>query len=86
MPSYAEPHSPEWFSILEAYDARQAGRTRQVIKQAESPDVCSICGDTPAMDYKLVHPVPAARSVPTLRLCDDCRLIRELSGESFVPR
>jgi hypothetical protein len=85
MPSYAKPHTPEWFAELEAFDYVQANIARRAVELAGSPDVCSLCGDDPAADYKLVQPVPVAGSVATIRLCDGCSFIRELDGESFIP-
>jgi hypothetical protein len=85
MPSYAKPHSPQWFADLESFDPVQADHTRQIIEMADSSEVCSVCGDDPATDYKLVHPFPVTDAVATMRLCDGCRFIRELDGESFMP-
>ena len=85
MATRAKPHSAEWFKVLGGFDRHQADHTRAIIKAAGSDKVCSICGDEPAADYELVVPVPAARAVSAIRLCDDCRMIREQSGESYVP-
>ena len=85
MATYPEPHSAEWFKALEAFDEIQAAHTRKIIELAGSAEVCSVCGDEPASDYKLVHPQPHKDAVATLRLCSDCRLIRERNGESFLP-
>lgn len=84
MTDYLTPHSKEWFEALEKFNAQQAAHTRQVINLAKSDEVCSVCGDDPASDYRLIHPVPSQGAPDTIRLCDDCRMIRERSGESFV--
>ena len=80
-----KPHSPEWFAALEAFNPQQAAQTRQIIKMANSQEVCSICGDDPAKDYKLDAPGLPANAVATIRLCDDCRSIRKQGGENFIP-
>jgi hypothetical protein len=85
MTAYPKPHSSEWFKALEAFDIVQAAHSRKIIDLAGKTDVCTICGDDPASDYKLVHPKPHKDAVATIRLCDDCRLIREQNGESFLP-
>ena len=85
MTTYLKPHSPEWFKALEAFDTVQAAHSRKIVELAGTPDVCSVCGDDPASDYKLIHPKPHKDAVATIRLCDDCRMIKERHGESFVP-
>lgn len=85
MAHYLKPHSPEWFAALEAFNPFQAVHARGMIQMAKRSDVCSVCGNDPASDYKLVHPTPADDAVATIRLCDDCRTIREKDGESYQP-
>lgn len=80
-----KPHTPEWFKALEAFDQAQARHAKKIVELAGRADVCTICGDDPASDYRLVHPTPARGSVATIRLCDDCRMIRENGGESYLP-
>ena len=46
------PHTEEWFAALEVWNPKQAAMTRMVIASAGAPDVCSICGDDPARDYR----------------------------------
>lgn len=78
------PHSSEWFLALERCNPVQAAHTRSIIKQADSRDVCSICGDVPAKDYRLVGHAIQEGAVTTLRLCDDCWGIRRaMYTESF---
>lgn len=78
------PHSPEWFLALEQYNPVQAAHTRSIIKQAASRDVCSICGDAPVKDYRLVGHAIQEGAVTTLRLCSDCWGIRRaMYTESF---
>jgi hypothetical protein len=81
---HLRPHTPEWFTALEVWDPPKAAMTRKVIKLAGSPDVCSICGDDPAKDYRLEEAHRPAGGVDTLRLCDDCLAIRIGGGEPFV--
>lgn len=83
MAHYCTPHSEEWFKALEAFNPAQAAMTRQIISMAGSSEVCSVCGDDPAQDFKLSVALPPG-AVGTLRLCDDCHEIRSMAGEQFV--
>jgi len=78
------PHTAEWFAALEVWDPPKAAMTRKVIELAESVNVCSICGDDPANDYRLEEAYRPASGVDTLRLCDDCLAIRKLNGDPFI--
>lgn len=80
-----KPHSPAWFAILERWDPAQAMMTRKVIELTGREDVCSICGDDPAADYRLPAKYRSAGGVDTLRLCNDCVQIRQALGEPFAP-
>jgi hypothetical protein len=82
---YLTPHSPEWFVALRDWNPYQADATRVIVELTGKLDVCSICGDEPASDYKLDEETPPLGSVRSLRLCDGCLRIREGAGESFVP-
>lgn len=83
MTYYYKPHSPEWFEALAAFNPMQAAMTKQMIAMSGRDDVCSVCGDDPAIDYKLNGSLPE-KAVGTLRLCDDCHEIRGMAGEQFV--
>lgn len=86
MSNYLKPHSPEWFAALEKVNPNQAAQTKQILSLAGRDDVCSICGDDPAEDYKLMSEQMISGVVATLRLCDDCLNIRRnMHGENFVP-
>lgn len=50
--------------------------TRTIVEAAGRDNVCSICGDESAADYKLASDQIVADVLSTLRLCDDCRKIR----------
>ncbi|HXP23761.1 MAG TPA: hypothetical protein VN807_06450 [Candidatus Sulfotelmatobacter sp.] len=76
MALYLKPHSPEWFAALEAFEPAQALATRRILEFAGQADVCSVCGDDPARDYKLVGASFPENAVATIRLCDDCLNIR----------
>jgi hypothetical protein len=79
------PHTEEWFSALSAWNPHQAAHTRHVVELAASLNVCSLCGDEPARDYRLIGQVVPEGSVCTLRLCGDCWKIRsDMHGESFA--
>jgi hypothetical protein len=79
------PHSREWFAALEAINPQQAAHTRQIIANAGKEAVCTVCGDEPASDYRITTPNQAIDAVVSIRLCKDCRAIREMQGESFQP-
>ncbi len=83
VPSY-KPHTEAWFAALELRNPRQAAMTRQAIATAGRPDVCSICGDDPAADARLVEVGVPEQASLTLRLCEDCRAIRIAAGETYV--
>jgi hypothetical protein len=78
------PHTPEWFEALEVWNPAQAEHTRKIIQLAGDPNVCSICGDDPASDYRLEEGYRPAAGVDTLRLCDDCLRIRRAGDEPFA--
>jgi hypothetical protein len=84
MAIYLIPHSDEWFSALEKFNPDQAAHSRLIIERARRLDICTVCGDDPASDYKLVHPEPVRDAVATIRLCRDCRMLRENDGEIYV--
>ena len=87
MPLYPEPHSKEWFDDLESFNPQQAAQTREVLNLAGRKDVCSVCGDDPASDYKVIGENMPADAVASIRLCDDCREMRSsMHGEKYEPR
>ena len=79
------PHSEAWFTAMEARDPKHAAIARMVTSMAGCLEVCSICGDDPANDVRLVEAGVAPSSALTLKLCDDCVGIRAGVGEIFVP-
>jgi Permuted papain-like amidase enzyme, YaeF/YiiX, C92 family len=78
------PHSDEWFAIVERVEPNLAAIARISIVSEGSNEVCSSCGD-PARDYRLANAADAMPGVPSLRLCDDCVVIRRGFGEILVP-
>jgi hypothetical protein len=80
---WLRPHTPEWFAALEVWDPIQAATTRAAIEAAGHSDVCSICGDISANDYRAEEGARPPSGVDTLRLCDDCLEIRREMGEPF---
>lgn len=78
------PHTPEWFAALELWNPQQAAMTRAAIETGGSVNVCSICGDQPANDYRLEEERRPPGGVDTMRLCDDCLGIRHAMDEPFV--
>lgn len=79
------PHTDEWFAALSRWNPAQAMMTRMVLQAAGRSDVCSVCGDDPANDYRLDEEYRPPSGVDTLRLCDDCLRIRHAGGEPFAP-
>lgn len=79
------PHTEEWFAALVAWNPQQAAHTRFILLQAGSDAVCSVCGDDPVRDYRLVGPGVPDGAICTLRLCNDCWRIRaEMHWESLA--
>jgi hypothetical protein len=79
-----KPHTKEWFLALRAVNPAQANHTRQILKAAGRDDVCSVCGDHPASDFRIVSGGIPAGAPTQIRLCDDCRQMREtLQGERY---
>ncbi|MGA8148965.1 MAG: YiiX/YebB-like N1pC/P60 family cysteine hydrolase [Gallionellaceae bacterium] len=79
------PHTSEWFTALAAWNPQQAAHTRLVLQKSESNAICSICGDEPVRDYRLVGPGVPDGVICTLRLCNDCWRIRsEMYAESWA--
>jgi hypothetical protein len=84
-PAALIPHTAEWFASLAALDPNQAAHTRFILEQAESNFVCSVCGDEPVRDYRLVGPGIPDGAICTLRLCNTCWSIRlRMYGESLA--
>ncbi len=80
------PHSKEWFVALAKSNPQEATHTKQIIKSAGTPEVCSECGDAPAGDYEITNKWFATDTLATVRLCDDCLSIRATTqGEQFIP-
>jgi hypothetical protein len=79
------PHTAEWFASMEVWDPVKAVQTRYVINDAGRGDICSICGDDPATDYRLEKMFRPPGGPDTLRLCEDCVEIRKNMGDPFEP-
>jgi hypothetical protein len=62
----------------------QVAHTKSIVDRSCSVDVCSVCGDDPAKDYRLAAPYRPLGGVDTLRLCDDCLGFRR-QGEPYDP-
>ncbi|MBI4995964.1 MAG: hypothetical protein HZC22_03515 [Rhodocyclales bacterium] len=84
-PGVLQPHTPAWFEALTLWDPMQAEMARAAIAAAGHVDVCSVCGDDPARDYRLAEANRPPAGVDTLRLCDDCLAIRQTMGEPYEP-
>jgi hypothetical protein len=83
---YLKPHTNEWFKAVNSINPAQAAMTKQIIGHAGKAEVCSVCGDEPASDYKVSGALFSPTIGATIRLCDDCRSIRQMTeGESYAP-
>ena len=82
MDFYLRPHSKDWFAALEVFDPVQASHTRTIVEDAGREDVCSICGDFPAEELKIVG--EDAPPLASIRLCNECRAMRSsIQGERY---
>jgi hypothetical protein len=80
------PHSKEWFAALAKVNPQEAAHTKQVIKSAGTPEVCSECGGAPAGDYEITDKWFAPDTLATVRLCEDCFSTRATAQEEhFIP-
>lgn len=82
---YLVPHTTEWFTALEGSNLKQAQITRNIMVLTNREDCCSVCGDHPPADYKVVGRLFAPEIGATIRLCDECKVIRGAGGETFEP-
>ncbi|AGS24384.1 YiiX/YebB-like N1pC/P60 family cysteine hydrolase [Rhizobium etli] len=80
-----EPHSAYWYSIVDRVEPKLAVLSRMVVTAEDSPEVCSSCGDRPAMSYRLANGAQTMPGVPSLRLCCDCIEIRRGMGNVLMP-
>jgi len=80
-----KPHTKEWFLALQGAAPGQAAHTRQILKVAGRDDVCSVCGDHPASDFRIVSRGIPVGAPTQIRLCGNCRQMREiLLGERYT--
>jgi hypothetical protein len=80
------PHSKEWFAALAKVNPQEAAHTKQIVKSAGTPDVCSYCGGEPARDYLVTNKWFTGSIPATFRLCEDCLSLRATNeGETFAP-
>jgi hypothetical protein len=80
-----EPHSRAWFAAVDRAAPRFGRHVRFTIQCEQSLAVCSICGDGPTGDYRIVEAVSTPRGVPTVRLCPDCLAASAADGEMLLP-
>lgn len=82
---FLPPHSEEWFASLELWNPIQAKIARIAIEHAQNLNVCSICADDEIVHDYYVDPLYQTYGGPnTIRLCNDCFIIRKNSGDRFV--
>lgn len=83
--NYLTPHTEEWFNAVKSINPAQAAMAKQIIGLAGKAEVCSVCCDEPASDYKINGLQFSPTIGATIRLCDDCRMIRSTTeGESYA--
>lgn len=75
-----EPHSPKWYSFVDAVEPNLAMLSRAATSAEGSINVCSSCGDIPSNCFRVVNGAETMPGVPSLRLCDDCASIRRDMG------
>ena len=81
---YLKPHSDAWFNALARINPQQAEQSRRILSLARRADVCGVCGDDPAKDYEILGVTFGPKIPATIRLCDDCKSIREnIYDETF---
>lgn len=80
-----EPHTVYWYSVVDRVEPQLAMLSRHAVTAKERADVCSSCGDRPAIDYRLANAAETMPGVPSLRLCDDCVVIRRGMQNVLVP-
>ncbi|MER8658471.1 YiiX/YebB-like N1pC/P60 family cysteine hydrolase [Mesorhizobium sp. M0847] len=80
-----DPHSTHWYSIVDRVEPHLAALSRHAVEAEGGTNVCSSCGDEPALDYRLVNGAQTMPGVPSLRLCEDCIEIRRGMGNVLVP-
>jgi hypothetical protein len=84
--TYLTPHSKEWFAALAKVNPQEAAHTKQLIKSAGSPDICSMCGGEEPRDYHVTNRWFTGAVPATYRLCGDCLSTRATTeGEQFAP-
>jgi len=68
--THLTPHTHEWFKALESVNPTQAAMSAMLIELAGRTDICSVCGDDPAKDYKIVGVKLGGNVDATIRLCE----------------
>ncbi len=83
--AHLTPHSKEWFAALAKVNPQEAAHTKQLLKSAKTPDVCSFCGGEPTRDYQVTNKWFGGNQQATYRLCQDCLSLRATTeGETFA--
>lgn len=80
-----EPHTAYWWSVIDRVEPQLAALSRHAVDSEGRNDVCSSCGDQPAVSYRMVNGAETMPGVPSLRLCDDCIKIRRRMGNKLEP-
>ncbi|MDR3368843.1 YiiX/YebB-like N1pC/P60 family cysteine hydrolase [Rhodoferax sp.] len=79
------PHTKKWFEALRHWDPKQAALTEYVLSAEGTHNCCTICGDTPAGDFRAPDGGEAG-GPGSYRLCDDCaRIQRSMYDTVLIP-
>lgn len=78
------PHSPLWFHLVDLVAPNVTMMARASIAAEGHVEGCTTCGDD-ATDYRLANRADTMPGVPSLRLCEECFVIRQRMGEILVP-
>jgi Permuted papain-like amidase enzyme, YaeF/YiiX, C92 family len=82
------PNSTEWVASLAIWNPMAAALTTRarVAAQPGQDNFCSVCGDAPALEFRIADPESSPSPVTVFRFCDDCVGIRRADGERWVER
>lgn len=79
-----EPHQSAWLAAAQRADPAFAAMVRYTLHCEGHADICTICGDVPLGDFRVIEALVTPRGVPTLRLCGGCFAVQSVA-EMLVP-
>lgn len=69
---HLQPHSSEWFAVMEQHAQPVAAEARAKIARAGTEEACSVCGSVPSTSTVFPGTFIAPEIEATLRLCPAC--------------